>query len=242
MKKLKEILSSPKSNVAAFIAIVSLILAVTIGAASAAVAYVAETYSNRVDMIEIGVSVIENGDRISWRDYVSQNNGEWDENVGTLFTNMLANGEKINLGKAYTERISIRNSGTINEYVRVTIYKSWVDEKTGVKQANLNPDYIELHLVGLDQDWLEDVTAKTSERTVLYYNRRLNSGEETPLLSDLLTISTRIYGHGDAYNGKKFMVEIKVDAIQEQNGQDAAVSAWGRHVIIDPDSGTLRLG
>lgn len=242
MKKLKTFLSASKANVAVFTLVVVLIITATIGAASAAVAYVAETYSNRVDMYDIGVSILENGDRISWRDYISKANGEWDESTGTLFLNAVSNGEKFQLGKPYEERLSIRNSGTINEYVRVIIYKYWVDEKTGEKQSNLNPDYIDLHLVGLDQYWLEDVTAKTAERTILYYNRRLNSGEETPLLADMITIKTGVFAHGDVYNGKRFVVEVNVDAIQEQNGQDVAVSAWGRHVIIDPDSGTLRLG
>ena len=242
MKKLKEILSSPKSNIAAFVAIVTLILVVTIGAASATVAYIAETYGTRVDMIEIGVSLLENGERISWRDYISQNNGDWDENEGTLLENMLQKGEKVHLGKAYTEKLSVRNSGTMNEYIRVVIYTYWVDEKTGVKQTSLNPNYINLHLVGLNDYWLEDVTAKTTERTVLYYNRLLKSDEETPLFSDTVTIRPDLYKYGDAYNGKKFMVEVKVDAVQEQNAQDAAASAWGRHVIINPDSGTLSLG
>lgn len=242
MKKLKTFLSASKANVAVFTLVAVLILTATIGAASAAVAYVAETYANRVDIYDIGVSIIENNERISWRNYVSRTDSEWDEYAGTLLENMLASGENLTLGKAYQENLSIRNSGTINEYIRVSIFKYWVDEETGVKQSNLNPDYIDLHLIGLDQNWLEDVSAKTAERTVLYYNRRLNSGEETPAFSDTITISPGLYKYGDAYDGKKFVVEINVDAIQEQNGQDVARSAWGINVIIDQDAGTLALG
>lgn len=252
MKKLKSFLSASKANVAIFVLVVALILTATIGAASAAYTYFAETYSSRVQRFDIGVSLMENGERISWRDYIAQDDSQWDEYVGTLLTNMIPKGESFSLGKPYDERLSVRNSGTINEYVRVTIFTYWVDAETGEKQINLNPDYINLKILcdayGSNNGWLLDESASTTERTVLYYNRLLyseiddsNRATETPAFSEELTISSDVYGYADDYNGKKFMVEVKVDAVQEQNAQSAAASAWGTNIVINEEAGTLSL-
>ena len=157
------------------------------------------------------------------------------------------------LGKAYTEELRAANTGTINEYVRVTLYKYWVDAD-GNKQLDLNPAYINLNLVNLDTDWILDADASTTERTVLYFNRLLNSGDVTPMFTDTLTINGNVAAKAHQktlpngniqtiyeYDGAQFCIEARVDAVQENNAEDAVLSAWGQNVIVDPDAGTLNL-
>ncbi len=253
MKTVRKIILSPAVTIIAFVLAACLLLFSTVGGARAALTYFSETYASRVQMYDIGVTLIENGASVSWRNYGEQANGTWDENTGELLTDMLAEGERVQLGKAYDERLSVGNSGTINQYVRVSVYRYWVDQD-GRKLQGLSPDYIDLHLVNLDSDWLLDESATTPERTVLYYSRLLDSGEESPPFSDTLTISGGLKAHSTEttlpdgtvkitydYNGVRFILEAKVDAVQENNAEAAALSAWGREVAIDETAGTLAL-
>ena len=161
-------------------------------------------------------------------------------------------------GKAYKENLSVTNSGNINQYVRVTIYKYWLDQD-GNKMTDLSPDLIDLHLVNLGTDWIVDEEAATPERTVLYYNKLLYAeGEgisETPLFADTLTIDGKIADKVTQkretdgvyttittsydYDGVQFRIEARVDAVQEHNAADAAKSAWGKDVTVN--SGVLSL-
>lgn len=257
MKKLKNFLSAGKTNVVIFVIVVALILTATIGAASAAVI---SLMSTRIEMYDIGVSLLENGERVSWRDYTSASDGTWSENEGVLLANMLDENEDVCLGKAYPEELSVRNSGAINQYVRVEVRKFWLDAN-GDKMQELSPDLIQLNLLcdatGHDNGWLLDKDASTPERTVLYYNQLVYSemGEEqagpsvTEPFTDTLTINSSIAqavtqsvtkenGYTTitniyTYDGVQFRIEAQVHAVQEHNAEDAAWSAWGRKVVVE---------
>ena len=54
-----------------------LLLGSTVGSARAALTYYSENYSVQMSTSNIGVSLIENGDKISYRDY--NENDEWNE-------------------------------------------------------------------------------------------------------------------------------------------------------------------
>lgn len=247
MSKWKKWITSPATSMVTFVFAVVLLLTSTVGGARAALTYYSETYATRVQMYDIGVSLLENEQRVSWRDYQRNSDGVWSENTGRLLANMLSDGESLQIGKQYREELCVKNSGTIHQYVRVMVYKYWTDAQ-GNKLQNLSPDLIDLHFVNLDRDWLLDETASTAERTVLYYNKLLHADETTPLFADTLTIDgtvatkvtqqvtteggyTTIRTSYD-YNGIQFWIEATVDAVQEHNAEDAICSAWGRKVIV----------
>lgn len=253
MKERKK-LWSPVVTVLLFAFAALLLLGSTIGGARAALTYYSENYVSRVQMYNIGVSLMENGQRVSWRDYDSAGDGSWDEGQGVLLGGMLSEGETVKPGKAYPEELAVYNSGTIDQYVRVSIYKYWLN-KEGEKLQGLSPELIGLHLVNEDR-WLLDEESSTPERTVLYYRDILKTGATTLPLSDTLTVDgsiadrvtqTSVTENGYTtitttydYDGVQFRVEAKVDAVQTHNAPDAILSAWGRKVSIDGD-GTLRL-
>ena len=121
-----------------------LLLGSTVGSTRAALTYYSENYSAQMNLKHIGVSLVENGQVVSSRDYVSGN--EWSGNTeGKLLANMLGENEKFTPGKQYDEAISVTNSGDIDTFVRVIITKSWKD-KEGRKNAELSPDLIELNV------------------------------------------------------------------------------------------------
>lgn len=254
-KKLNKKLASPVVTIALFAAAAAMLLGSTVGGARAALTYYSESYTSRVQMYNIGVSLLENGERMAWRDYGEKSDGTWDEAKGYLFSGMLQDGEKFRMGQAYPERLTVKNSGSIEEYVRVYIYKYWENED-GTKNQELTPDMIGLNLVNLGTDWIIDEEASTEERTVLYYRHILGVGEESSPFTDVLTVDGVLTAKVDQieeingkyktiktiykYDGVRFGVEIEADAVQTHNPEDAIWSAWGRRVNIAED-GTLSL-
>lgn len=212
----------------------------TIGSAGATLNYYSENYTAQIAISQIGVSLIENGVVVNSRDYdgdkwvVTSNGGEGSAS-GVLLSGMLAEGEQLALNKEYKEELAVRNSGSIDEYVRVSIIKSWT--KDGEKVTTLSPDMIKLNLTG--DNWVEDVNARTAERTVLYYKGVLKVGETTPLFADTIAIDgqiaykVKVEQTGNTitttyeYDGVEFNLEAEVDAVQTHNAKEAIKSAWG---------------
>lgn len=100
--------------------------------------------------------------------------------------------------------------------------------------------------------WVEDTSARTAERRVLYYTNILPTGAAAPALSDTLTINdglaakvteTRTTNAAGQtvitttydYDGVQFNLEAEVDAVQTHNAADAILSAWGVRVNITND-------
>ena len=120
MKKKKSLKKTPVVLLAVS---AGLLLASTVGSTRAALTYYSENFSAEVTVSNIGVTLLENGKAVGYRNYVS--GGAWDETTGVLLEDMLAEDEKLTLGKDYEEKLSVQNSGSIDNYVRVTLRKSW---------------------------------------------------------------------------------------------------------------------
>ena len=238
-------------TVALLSASVVLLAGSTVGSARAALTYYSENYGAQVEVSKIGVSLVENGEVVSKRDYDS--NGKWDEATGDLLTGLKE--EKIVPGKQYDEAISVTNSGSIDSYVRVILKKSWTN-KEGEKDTTLSPDLINLNFPK-GSGWVVDKKASTKERTILYYTTILKSGSKTNPLCDKLSIDGSIAtkvkqdvtekdGYKTitttyAYDGYNFQLEAEADAVQTHNAQDAIKSAWGVDVNVSDDETSLSL-
>lgn len=239
MKKIKQIMFSPKGTLAAFGAAVALLLLSSIGGARAALTYYSENHMTEISTEEIGVTLVENDSEVK---------------DGVLLKNLVpkekdAEGKeipgKLKVGNKYTEKLSVKNSGDIDQYVRVTIYKYWV--KKGVKQKNLYPGYIDLDIEkALKNGWEKDKDASTQERTVLYYTKGPLKPDDTVDFAESLTINPIIMdtvtsqnGITYDYQGCEFRVEVEVDAVQTHSAAEAIRSAWGIEVN---DSGAKDYG
>lgn len=248
MKKKKK--SFPKKPALVLTAAALLLVGSTVGSTRAALTYYSENYSAQMNMQSIGVSLLENDKVVSSRDYVSNN--EWKgTSEGTLLTNLLGKDETFTPGKKYNEAISVKNSGTIDTFVRVIIAKSWQDEE-GNKNTTLSPDLIELNFL-TDNGWQIAKDQSTTERTVLYYTKAVAAGDSTPALSDTIrikpSIAKDVTKHVDGntitytykYNGYTFHIDAEVDAVQTHNAKDAIKSAWGIDVNVSDDETTMSL-
>ena len=262
MKKIKSFFHSAMGTTFLFMLAVLLLMTGTIGGVRATPQiFNPDFYYGGLELDEIGITLLENGSPVSSRNYnktkqafdVSSNNTNNAEQ-GILLAGMLGN-EKLKIGKAYPESLSVRNTGLIPEYVRVTVYKYWVsvDEKGNetrfdaynAKGEEILNKLIELHFLE-GGDWVIDPDATTKERTVLYYKHLLDKGADTTPFTDTLTINNAILDFGvkdpiekDAAgnvlswswswvaDGLEFRIEAEADGVQNHNARAAMKSAWG---------------
>ena len=155
---------------------------------------------------------------------------------------------KLVLGREYKDSLSAVNSGETNEYIRVTIYKYWTN-KNGTK-CTIDPDLIDLNLVGVGSVWAEDTAASlvndkagtVKQRTVLYCRNLVPAGSSVQF-ADTLTIDKKAANFSKVtkntgktgteiitsydYNGITYNIDIEVDSVQEHNATAAIKSAWG---------------
>lgn len=237
MKKLKEFMFSPKGTLAAFAAAAVLLLLSSAGGARAALTYYSDNHETQIETQYIGVSLVEkDGNTVGSTRSASDQDGR-----GTLALPAIAaegtaeKPGKAKVGKTYAEELSVNNSGQIDQYVRVTIYKHW--EKGGAKQTDLYPSYIELDYA---PGWAVDDSASTQERTVLYYTGGpVASGASVPVVNSIRinpAVSAIVKADGTySYQGCEFKIEVEVDAVQTHNAQDAILSAWGKNVTVNAD-------
>ena len=255
MKKLQKILT-PRVTTMLFVLAALLLGTSAIGGTRAAMIDESDTYRARIEMHQIGVSLQESGDGTNWttvgrRDYVANSKDDWTTENAPLLgeewqkLNGITEKEPVKLGQTYTEGLRVVNSGDINEYVRVSVYKYWYkmegDQK--VKLTNLDPDLIKLNFVTGNGWRISTIPGdNTAERTVLYYDPLLaaNGGTSAPF-TDTLTIDPDVQLKIKAYevtegntirteyeyDGICFGIKAVVDAVQDHNADDAKLSSWG---------------
>ena len=225
-----------------------------------ALSYESEMYKAQMETSSIGVSLVENGTVVAYRDnIIVADDNRWDywpkeyPHVGQIL-GVIGENEHAEIGREYREELAVKNSGNIPTYVRLIIRKYWVDG-TG-KRVDKNPELIQLHRVNTDV-WKEDTAWKNNgthpETTVLYYTRELppQDGQNiTPPATDWLKIDglaattvkenwVRLENGGYrvtteySYDGLQFVVEVEADAVQTHNASDAMMSAWGLDALSE---------
>lgn len=238
MKKFREFLSKPAVTAVLFALALLLLGSSTVAGARAALNIQSEYYNSEVEVLDIGVALVEKQSDDSFKVVVGKNAlmGETSQ-IGAAIK---ADG-KLLPGKTYPEVLAVRNTADINEYVRVSVFKYWLDEN-GNKFADMNSDWIELGFV-TDGKWSIDKDSSTEERTVLYYSDPVAPGKETTEFLESVTIndviltkvsqSTSVQNNVTVikttfiYNGKQFCIEVLVDGVQDHNADQAKLSAWG---------------
>ncbi|MBQ3802680.1 MAG: hypothetical protein II845_03185 [Oscillospiraceae bacterium] len=222
MKKFRDLISRPSVTVALFALALVLLGGSTVGGARAALTVESQYYNSQVQTSSIDVALLENGAAVS---------GE-----GALFSKLLGEDESLKIGKKYDESLAVQNTGSISEYVRVSVYQYWMDEQ-GNKVPEMDSQWIKLGFV-TGGGWTIDEDSSTEERTVLYYADPLDSGASSSPFLNSVTIDERaartVTQTGETeitttyvYNGKSFCVEVHVDGVQTHNADQAKLSAWG---------------
>lgn len=222
---MKRILTSPVVTALLFVLAAGLIGFGGVNTAQAALTINSRDFGAQVQLASINTSLVETnagGSRVVAAEGVEVPLAE-----GTL----VPDGEKFQIGKKYQEELTVSNDGAIDEFVRVTVYKYWVDaEGNPIKKTDLDPKLIELEFD--TSKWTIDTEASTEERTVLYYQGTLVPGEESAPLTKSIKISPVTLGKVAtgkySYEGVEFQLKAVVDAVQTHNGNDAMTGAWGQ--------------
>ncbi len=262
MKKIRSFFRSPMGTTFLFMLAILFMMTGTIGGVRAAPQIFNPDFAyGGVELDQIGITLLENGNSICSRDYNKEKeafdyvSNTDDPKLGALVGNLVGDGEKLKLGYAYKEELAVKNSGSIPEFVRVTVYRYWVDEdgkrfdaydKDGEDLIN---KLINLHFLE-ENGWVIDKKAETKERTVLYYQNVVYPDKETPLFADSLLIENQIVDYAKittttkgntvtwVADGMDFMIEVEADGVQNHNAAAAVKSAWG---LTDSDIETLGL-
>ena len=204
-----------------FVLAICLLLFSTIGSARAALEIQSKVLSS-----EIGYKQI----RISLSDMTG---------AATDAKNLVPN-------KIYDGKVVVSNpsgSGNIDEYVRLTVYKYWVDRdstkndpKTG-KSTALPAKNIVLTPKG---SWTLDSSFSTDERSVFYLKDPIKAGTGVDfpftIQIDGNGIDKATYTTGAdgvirityPYSGATVHLEFVADGVQTHNASDAMKSAWGK--------------
>ena len=194
-------------------------------------------YQSHLEMREIGVVLEENGQAV--------------ENGGTLLTGLVPEQESLQPGKHYREELTVRNTGSIDEYVCLRVWRYWV--RDGKKQTQMDPSLIVL-TVPEGNGWISAGTGASGEQTVFYYMKPLKpDGDASAAEADKVTAPavTELYVDGKVaqivrqetetdpdtgrtvtryiyeFDGAEIALEAEADAVQTHNAKDAMKSAWG---------------
>lgn len=213
MKKLSR---SPVVTGLMFMLAVVLLFAGTVGGTQAALQVYSSDYLSAFDLDHIGVTLLENNIPVAYRNYgTTAAAGFTDDLDGDLVMNSLGTDSELKIGKDYDFEIKARNTGTIDQYVRVTIYKSWVippsstgpkgwfhgENSTKIRDDQYDLDNIELfyknngaELAYNTTNWIKDPdkNSDTPERDIYYYKGTLIPEEETEALLTTLRISPKV--------------------------------------------------
>lgn len=125
------------------------------------------------------------------------------------------------------KEMAVKNVKDATLYTRVIIHKYWLDTK-GNKDFDADASEIKLHYN--QDDWLVEYT--DSEDVVLYYKKPLVSQDTTASFLNSIQVP------GDLNNddmGKKFALDIQVDAVQSVDGVNAMLSHWGVLATLEND-------
>lgn len=204
-----------------FLLALSLLSVGAIGGTQAALNIRSNNYYSAFNLDHIGVALLDNGTVVAQRTFTDAVSEDVNDAViieptpplkyGYL-TPDLKEDKEVKIGKQYDMPITVQNTGTIDQYVRVTLRKYWVANASGVgangyfhgdgingggtKIVNdiYLPSYIQLgynHVSNSynSSSWILDSSASTAERAVYYYNGILEPGATSAALIDNISIS-----------------------------------------------------
>ena len=219
---MKKIRRSPVVTGLLFLLAVVLLFAGSVGSTQAALQVFSSDYLSELKMNHIGVSLLENEEKVSFRNYGSRAASGFSERQdGNLILKTLEDDPSFQIGRKYPFKITAVNSGIeseetspIDQYLRITVYKYWVETGKGetfgdkgwfhgtsnyttkMLDKKYDPALICLGYNGTkgynSNNWVWDPEAHTDERDVYYYIGKLTPDSETEALFDTLWIDPSV--------------------------------------------------
>ncbi len=232
----------------------------TVSAVRATPSTQSELYTANMNTSRIGVTLQEKTpDSDEWNDVAYRNfdgSGAWDPAKGEKGTPVFS-GLQLSAGDEYLDDFRVLNSGTIDEYVRVIVYKYWLAEdpqdEQMEKDLSLDARYIQV-LYSDSGNWLKDTVYSTSEKEIWYYALPLAAAKEaqddTPAVeaefSDVLIKGLML----DGEIKKAYTADEIVDVVEDEDGvttyttitYDYAYNGRSFKIILEVDGVQARHG
>ncbi|MBQ3380151.1 MAG: hypothetical protein IJG58_00135, partial [Oscillospiraceae bacterium] len=124
---MKKIRRSPVVAGLLFLLAVVLLFAGSVGGTQAALQIYSSDYISAFELDHIGITLYENGTPVSFRNYGdAAASGFTEKQDGDLVLKTLEDDPSFQIGRKYPFVITCKNTGTIDHYLRVTVYKYWV--------------------------------------------------------------------------------------------------------------------
>lgn len=141
-------------------------------------------------------------------------------------------------GQEISGSIAVKNTEDQDAYIRVAVYRSWLDDGEKVTDGSLDVKEIEYGWedAGTADQWIVQSDEEDPEVTYFYYKRPVRSGESTETIMDYFTILKRtIDQNQNQYADKGVKLEFEADGIQTVAAEDAMLAEWGVVAQIDAD-------
>lgn len=142
---------------------------------------------------------------------------------------------------AVTDNYSVKNTGSVDSYIRVTVRKYWADKETGEKLEELDASKITLN--PNPSDWLEVESLASlfnvegsGETQVFYCTTPVDAGEATAALLESFDVASSL---SNEYADKAIVLEAVAEGVQfagaDYNEVNAAGinASWGVKVDLD---------
>ena len=195
-----------------------MLAASTIGSTKATLTYMSDNYLAQIDIKSIGVTLTENGNDVSWRDYKHKDD-DWSEATRVTVQHYWADketGDKLSNLDPSKIQIDFTNDGWTEDKSAETTERNVFYYNSILKKGQTSTDFTDKISISGDIAAIVGQTSQTDD-------------------NGLTTITTTY-----EYDGAQFVLEATVDAVQTHNAKDAIKSAWGVDVNIS-DDGALSL-
>ena len=116
---MKSLTRSTTVTVLLFLMAMLLLVLGSVGGARAALNLQSDIYESQIETTSINVSITESGEVVS--NVMMLSSGDMVSRTGN------PSDKEFKIGKVYDLPLSVTNNGSIDEYVRVTVYQYWVD-------------------------------------------------------------------------------------------------------------------
>ena len=220
----------------------------TVGSTRAALQFESNIIVSEFAMREIGIDITDGSKTIPHFNGTIRAAAKKEDKSGVV--EYMLKGEKLLPGKLYKRDVYITNTGNIDEYMRVSVHKFWVDEKGN--PSNMDPELIKLTYAS---GWGRDTANCTDECDVFIYTPGAPIPQSSVLFmtsmqvdDSILTMVKQETVDGETtttylYDGAQVCLEIEADGVQTHNAADAIKSAWGNVVSPeDPEGAAISLG
>lgn len=141
-------------------------------------------------------------------------------------------------GEEITGNVTVRNTEDQDAYIRVAVYRSWLDDGEKVADGSLDVEEIEYGWkdAGTAGEWIVLTDEEDPEITYFYYKYPVGSGESTETVMDYFSVLKKtIHQNQNQYADKGVKLEFEADGIQTIAAKDAMLAEWGVVAQIDAD-------